>query len=499
MKIRCPRFIKWLFRPVTRAYDFVKGKITKSIRLELLVLFAVCLIAAFTVGAFVKSQTRHAGSNARIDYSYGIRDMNFAAKNIADDISRQNISIADTDGIKDILSMQNFKAAIVDTNGKIICQAQDGGYTDSDIYSLVNKYVQSRNDWDSNYKYITKGSNEYTSLYTVSFSDGKGYVIISGVPYGQIVYDNYSGGMGNITTLITFLLLFYFITNRKMKYIEAVSGGLLEISKGNLKHRISLQGEDEIAALAENINSMAEKLETQIESERQAERTKSELITNVSHDLRTPLTSIKGYLGLIKEGKVSDEEQLGEFVNIAYNKSLKLEMLINDLFEYTKLSNKGVSMNYESVSLKDMLEQLEDELVPICEENNMKIDNQLTEDKINVKVDPNKTVRIFENLLMNAIRYSKKPGTIMVSLEKDGEFAKTVVKNPCDKISKDEINKLFDRFYRLDKSRSSETGGSGLGLAIAKNIAELQGGSLEASYDESTESISFTVKLKIDG
>ena len=186
---------------------------------------------------------------------------------------------------------------------------------------------------------------------------------------------------------------------------------------------------------------------------------------------------------------------MDQYVNIAYNKSEKLEVLINDLFEYTKLTNDGVNLDKQNIALNGFLEQLIDELVPISEENNVTISEEFINEKVIVSIDPNKTVRVFENLLMNAIRYSLKPGEIKVILTKEEDFALVSVKNKCDNLSEEDLEKIFDRFYRVEKSRSSDTGGSGLGLAIAKNIVELQGGSIEAKYEN--DYISFNVRFRL--
>lgn len=231
-----------------------------------------------------------------------------------------------------------------------------------------------------------------------------------------------------------------------------------------------------------NINFMAEELNNKMKVEREEERIKNELITNVSHDLRTPLTSIKGYLALIKDKRYEDETQMKQYINIAYNKSEKLEELINDLFEYTKLTNNAVNLNRQSISLNGLLEQLMEELVPICEETGVTITRSFPKQKFLVYLDPNKTARVFENLFINAIRYSIKPGDVEVLLKEEKGDAVISIKNKCEPVSKEEVDKLFDRFYRVDKSRSSNTGGSGLGLAIAKSIVEIQGGKIKAEY-----------------
>lgn len=182
---------------------------------------------------------------------------------------------------------------------------------------------------------------EYVDIDGINFSDENAYLIITGMPLEKTTYVRPSGAAISVLQgLVAFIALFYFLTSKKMRYIEKISEGLLQMAKNDLDYSIEIQGKDELSKLADNINSMAKELKRSIEGERNAEKTKGELITNVSHDLRTPLTSIKGYMSLVRDRKYKDENELCEFINIAHNKSEKLEVLINNLFEYTKLNNK---------------------------------------------------------------------------------------------------------------------------------------------------------------
>lgn len=472
-------------------------KVKKSIRLELITIFGICLLASIIMGSIANDFFEERGRYARIDYSYSSERISEQARRIVSAITERQTSISDKAKVEDILQQYNYgdqyKIIIADLDGKVLYKSENANETQVDIYTTIKNATETARDGNNS---GSNRSKEVVSFYPLNFTDGRGYVIVSGIPEGQIVYETQSNTFaGTITVLATFLLSFYFITNKKMKYVEVVSHGLLEISKGNLDFRIEKYGEDELASLANNINFMAGQLKNRIENERKAERTKSDLITNVSHDLRTPLTSIKGYLGLIKEKKYKEQEQLDQYVNIAYNKSEKLEILINDLFEYTKLSNNGVNINNQNIALNGLLEQLIDELSPISEENNVTIVEEFINEKVIVDIDPNKTVRVFENLLMNAIRYSLKPGKIKVILAKEKEVALIRVQNKCDNLSEEDLEKVFDRFYRAEKSRSSDTGGSGLGLAIAKNIVELQGGRIEAKYSDGY--VSFDVRFML--
>lgn len=497
MKIKCPKLIKKLFAPVIKLHRMIWDKVKRSIRLELLLIFGLCLFGSMLIGSIINHSAVGRGKSARIDYSSGIREIEEQAAYVARIIKDDNVSIKDKKKIDDILQNlrrnKNYKLLITDLDGKVLYKTENANDVQVDIYTTINNSMDILRNWNGRYGYSK--NTEFLGFYPGNFTDGRGYIIVSGTPEAQIVYDRFSNPFsGALAVVASFLISFYFITNKKMKYIEVVSAGLLEISKGNLDFRIKRMGEDELAVLADNINYMAAELKNKAEDERKAERTKNELITNVSHDLRTPLTSIKGYLSLIRDKKYTKESELQQYVNIAYNKSEKLEVLIKDLFEYTKLTNNGIDINVENIALDELLEQLTEELVPICEENNVSISKEFIDKKVMVHVDPDKTVRVFENLLMNAIRYSTKPGVIKVILSKDKDFALVSLQNKCHSISEEELSKIFDRFYRVDKSRSSDTGGSGLGLAIAKNIVELQGGSIDAKYEDGI--ISFNVRLK---
>jgi len=309
----------------------------------------------------------------------------------------------------------------------------------------------------------------------------------------RVLLPNNSNGV--LSSVIIFIIIFLLLTRKKMKYIEEISNGLLEISKGDLNYRVAEKGSDELAGLATRINYMSSELNEKSERERRAEKTKNELITNVSHDLRTPLTSIMGYIGLVKDKKYVDEAQMDEYMNIAYNKSEKLKILIEDLFEYTKLTNETIVLNKEEVALNEFLEQLMEELIPIFEENDLTVEREISKEKLIVNVDINKILRVFENLMMNAVKYSFKSSIVKVRLYKDKNNVIVSIENKGGKIPKEDLEKLFERSYRQDKSRGASTGGSGLGLAIAKGIVDLHEGEIWAECED--ENIRFFIKLKI--
>ncbi|AWB43650.1 two-component sensor histidine kinase [Paenibacillus sp. CAA11] len=282
-----------------------------------------------------------------------------------------------------------------------------------------------------------------------------------------------------VVGLLSFLLFFFFSSRRIIRYLEEITGGLQEISKGNLEHRIEVRTADELGYLAENINVMAKQLAESIEEERNAETAKNDLITGVSHDLRTPLTSILGFLEYIEQDRYQDEIELRHYVAIAYEKSLNLKKLIDDLFEYTRISSRGIPLDFRELNLNHFIQQLADEFVPILEKARMTYRIIEVHRPLIISADPIELLRAYQNLLTNAVRYGSKGGKVDIRIRREGEEAVVSVVNYGDPIPKSDLPHIFDRFYRGDKSRSGN-GGSGLGLAITRTIVQLHGGTVTA-------------------
>lgn len=507
LRRRLYKLIMFFLAPVFRVLKVIAEKVEESIRFELIVIFGVCFAFSLIVFALANDYFSKENKVANIDYDTGIESIYRSADMLLEDLSVRNPDVKDSKAIEDIFnerSSYNYtdgKFIITDLEGKILFKTSTVSETEIDIYSLIknsNNLGQSKSSVRQGKQEKTK---EVTVFYPVKLKDTRAYMIIKGIPEARIIYDQYTSKnqpLALLIALMAFILSFIFITNRKMKYVGSISKGVSEISKGNLSFRINKIGKDELSNLAVNINYMAEEIENKIEAERRAEKTKSELITNVSHDLRTPLTSVMGYIGLVKEGKYDSEEKMKEYLDIAFNKAEKLKMLIEDLFEYTKLTNEGVKLYKNNINLNEFIDQVINEMIPICDENNLEIKSYLPLDKIHVDIDANKMVRVLENLIGNAIKYSYKPGVIEVylSLDKEKGEAMICVQNRGDNIPNDKLNKLFDRFYRMDESRNASTGGSGLGLAIAKSIVELHKGNIFAECEDNI--IRFYVTLIVN-
>lgn len=301
------------------------------------------------------------------------------------------------------------------------------------------------------------------------------------------------------TMIIVGLILFVFyviaLSFRHIRYLEEIGQAVQMLSTGQLDYRIPIRTKDEMGKLAENINIMSARLKSSMEEERQAVLAKQELVTNVSHDLRTPLTSIKGYLQYIHENRYKDEVELMYYADIAYQKTLRLERMVNDLFEYTRFAYGQTRLNLSRIDLRELLGQLCAELRLMAEEAGMELALDGPDEHVMIKADGDKLVRVFENLIANAVRYGRDGRRVDLTVRSSGDKAEVRVINYGEPIPQKELPHIFDRFHRVDKSRSADTGGTGLGLAIARNIVELHQGTISAESDEAQTC--FTVRLPL--
>lgn len=297
-------------------------------------------------------------------------------------------------------------------------------------------------------------------------------------------------GIGVFT--ITFLLL----QEKSMQYIGKISDAMQSISQGDLNVMVDIDGDDEFSVMAASLNKMVGDLKDLIDKEREAERTKNELITNIAHDLRTPLTSIIGYLEILSGDVKVDPDMQKKYIEIAYIKTKRLEKLIEDLFGFTKLNYGKITMNISRVDVVKLLSQLLEEFYPSFVEKNLSYELQSNvPDKI-ISADGNLLARLFDNLINNAIKYGADGKRILVKIHGEEELISVQVINYGYVIPADELPLIFNKFYRVEQSRSTNTGGTGLGLAIAKNIVDMHGGTILVNSDLS--GTVFTVKLKVN-
>lgn len=285
--------------------------------------------------------------------------------------------------------------------------------------------------------------------------------------------------------LDVFVVYWRLMRRYRQMQLQHVIAELHYIANGHLNHRIPFQLPGEMQRVVTSINALVDSTLNAMKEERQIEHSKDELITNVSHDIRTPLTSIIGYLGLIEDQQYHSQEELLKYTHTAFVKARQMKTLADDLFEYTKVRQSTTPLNLSTIDLKQLLEQLAVSFELESKKKQMVISTDFETGPIKMEADSQKLVRVFNNLITNAFKYGNGGSKLIL---KARHVSKTqlevVVANDGQPIPKEALKKLFDRFYRVESSRSKETGGSGLGLAIAQSIVELHHGKIRAESNE---------------
>jgi two-component system sensor histidine kinase VanS len=280
--------------------------------------------------------------------------------------------------------------------------------------------------------------------------------------------------------LILSIINIYLTLKKVFSYMNTIILSVDKLYDKNVEY-INLPAElDNVEKKLNHLKSESEKNERLA---KESEEKKDNLIVYLAHDIKTPLTSMIGYLSLLDEIDDMPLKQRKKYTSVALNKSYKLEELINELFDIARFNSEHIILEKEELKLNLMLEQIIDDFYPVLNElgKNIKFN---TEENIIIMADPDKLSRVFNNLIKNAINYSKEESEIMINVKKEESNVLVEVKNVGKQISQEKLDKIFEKFYRLDSSRNSNTGGSGLGLAIAKDIVELHNGTITAQSDK---------------
>ena len=240
---------------------------------------------------------------------------------------------------------------------------------------------------------------------------------------------------------------------------------------------------EELKEFSQKLKEFKYDLKINEQARKMAEQQKSDLVVYLAHDLKTPLTSVIGYLSILKEAKDLPAEQRARYTVIALDKAYRLEQLINEFFDITRLNLQTIPAYKAPVNLTVLMMQIIEEFYPIFEEKQMRVAADI-EPELVLNADADKLARVFDNLFRNAASYAREGTEIGCKVYKKGKQVIISVQNEGDHIPPEKLKYIFEKFYRLDQARQSASGGAGLGLAIAKQIVELHGGTIEASCTE---------------
>ena len=305
--------------------------------------------------------------------------------------------------------------------------------------------------------------------------------------YQQVIRNN-TDIIWAFTVLILFTLLLTLVLNWFVRYFNMINQGVRAL----LDEDAEIHFPSEMAETERTLITIKSELRQRKLESRLAEQRKNDLVMYLAHDIRTPLTSVIGYLSLLDEVPDMPTEQRAKYVHITLEKAYRLERMINEFFEITRYNMQQISISKEPLDLYYMMVQIIDELHPILSANGNTTILNVPED-MQIYGDPDKLARVFNNILKNAAAYSFANTEIVIQADIQEEFLYISFQNQGKHITPEKLSSIFEKFFRLDESRTSNTGGSGLGLAIAKEIITLHDGTIAAFSENNT--ITFTIQL----
>ena len=323
-------------------------------------------------------------------------------------------------------------------------------------------------------------------LLLIVFLGGFGFaVVVASASFGVFLFYMF--------LFVVFFIPALYIFMRRMGYLNRIMQHTENMAHGRLTKDLKVKGDSPLARHAENLNGIREGVRNSMNEQAKSEQMKTELITNVSHDLRTPLTSIITYTDLLKNPSITEEERK-KYIEILDAKSNRLKTLIEDLFEVSKMASGNVEITKQRIDLAQLLQQAVGEHGEDFAAANLDLRINITEQPIYAQVDGQKWWRVIDNLIINARKYSLEGTRVYVNLKSHDSNAELTVKNVAKYELNEEASQLIERFKRADTSRHTE--GSGLGLAIAQSIVDLHDGQLEIAVDGDLFKV--TVSIPID-
>ena len=274
------------------------------------------------------------------------------------------------------------------------------------------------------------------------------------------------------------MILGYFLSSTVTERIDLLKGAAEKLSKGDLQTRVPVQGRDEVSTLAVTFNQMAEQLQAADQKQRELEGLRRDLIAWVSHDLQTPLTSIRAILEALSDGIVDEPETVKRYLNTAQRDVRSLSALIDDLFQMAQLDAGGFPLHRTPASLNDLVSDTLESFTELAKQQGNTLEGQVESDVDPVFMDTQAIGRVLNNLISNALRHTPPEGRVSVWVRRTGPRVEVTVSDTGEGIRAEDIPHLFERFYRGEKSRNRGTGGAGLGLAIARGIIHAHGGDI---------------------
>ena len=299
--------------------------------------------------------------------------------------------------------------------------------------------------------------------------------------------------------ILTACMLTVWIYTSFINPIKKLQVAAQNIKDGNLDFTVDVETNDEIGELCRNFEEMRQRLKDNAEEKLSGERENKALISNIAHDLKTPITAVKGYAEGLIDGVADTPEKRDKYIRTIYNKANEMDTLINELTLYAKIDTNRIPYNFSRINVAEYFDDCVEELSLELEAKNIGLAyfNYIEDNNVQIIADPEQLKRVINNIISNSVKYlDKQKGFINIRIRDVGDFIQVEIEDNGRGIAAKDLPYIFDRFYRTDASRNSATGGSGIGLSIVKKIIEDHGGSIWATSKEHTGTIMYFVIRK---
>lgn len=311
-------------------------------------------------------------------------------------------------------------------------------------------------------------------------------VLVIDPPYGKVLFIIF-------IIFLTFLLL-NLIGAKRLKELGEIKSIISNIRNNNYKNADEIHLGSKLSGMEEEIKEMFNRAKSDVEYLKRLERIRTEFLGNVSHELRTPIFSIQGYIETLLNGAIDDEKVNKNFLAKANQHTINLNNLLNDLIDISMIESGEMRMSFRYFNVKEYLEHIVAEFKPLADQKNIELILEPVKEKLQLFGDKNKLRQVFVNLLTNSIKYTEE-GTVGIIVEEEEHYGRIIIRDTGIGIPEEDIPRIFERFFRVDKARSRSVGGTGLGLAIVKHIVEAHGSKVEVKSEPGKGS-EFSFRLK---
>ncbi len=464
-----------------------------KLRTKIVIVFILSIVISIIVFIFATAfQLTFGGWSGISEY-----DMHNAVNGIAEDLAKSNAvdagSIYQT--IKKWSPSKGMEFEVLSKDLAIVYSTNGlkGAHTFSELAQRLSHHgVFKQKEWVVIKPVTRDGEDKY---YVLASVQSKFYLPITmafNIRGAGILGKIFLVGVG-ITMAVSTMFAILF-TIRISRRFSRLSKGINTFELGNMDVAIPDKSKDEIGKLAASFNGMAVKLKDQVQKEKEFQEQRRQLVSNISHDLRTPLTSIVGYSESLNNGVYEGENEQKKYINIIWKSSLYMEKLLDELLEFSRMEAPNFELNLKEDDLAELSREILIEYIPHIEEKGMQLEVEIPDHPVMLKLDRDRISRVLRNLLENALKYGAQGKYLGLLLKESDSHVDIHIKDKGVGIDEQNLSRIFERFYRADKARNSKAGGMGLGLAIAQEIVKKHGGRIlaESIKDEVT---TFIVRL----